>query len=209
MNKITFSIGSGLAIAASLWFAHDSSLLSPISLPSQFQSPEIVKAGILVQRNLSPSRQTMTTEQLGTILSDTVDNLEGQAGQWQFEHNGVTMVVVTNDDHDRMRVVAPIAPVSSLTNEQREKMLFANFHTTLDARYAIGTLGGQPAVVSVFVHSLSSLTENDFRSALEQVSQTAQSFGTTYSSGELLLGPGGTNNSGSDLGPERGEEVGI
>lgn len=140
----------------------------------------------------------MTTEQLGELLEKTVETLNGSPGQWQFEYNGVSMVVVTNNDHDRMRIVAPITPLATLTNEQREKMLFANFHTTLDARYAIGTFGGQPAVVSMFVHPLSSISDEHFQSALDQVSQTTQTFGTTYSSGDLLLRPRGTPNRPSD-----------
>ena len=205
MDKMTVSVGSGLAIAASLWIAQSSSFLSGLPLPHPRHPQDIPDQVILVQSDLIPNLQTMTTDRLGAILSETVEMLEGQAGQWQFEHNGASMVLVTSDEHDRMRLVAPITSLSSLTNEQRDKMLFANFHTTLDARYAIGTLGGQPAVVSVFIHPLSSLSEDHFRSALEQVSQAALTFGTTYSSGELLLSPGGPANPT----PEGGDEVGI
>lgn len=205
MDKMTVSVGGGLAIAASLWIAQSSSSLSELSLPYPLHPPEIPDQAILVQSELIPSTQAMTTDRLGTILSETVETLEGEAGQWQFELNGVSMVVVTSDEHDRMRLVAPITSLSSLTNEQRNKMLFANFHTTLDARYAIGTLGGQPAVVSVFIHPLSSLSDDHFRSALEQVSQAALTFGTTYSSGELLLSPGGPTSPT----PEVEDEVGI
>ena len=205
MDKMIVSVGSGLAIAASLWIAQSSSFLSGLSRFHPLHPQDIPEQVILVQSDLIPSIQTMTTDRLGEILSETVETLEGEAGQWQFEHNDVSMVVVTSDEYDRMRLVAPIASLSSLTNEQRDKMLFANFHTTLDARYAIGTLGGQPAVVSVFVHPLSSLSDDHFRSALDQVSQAALTFGTTYSSGELLLSPGGVANPI----PEAGDEVGI
>lgn len=199
MNRTTAFLWGGLAIAtAALTSTHFFAPLPPQHLAhAQAQlTPELTE--------LSESPQLMTTEQLGLILADVADNVDGQAGQWQFELNGVSMVLITNDDHDRMRLVAPIIPLSRLTNEQREKMLFANFHTTLDARYAIGTFGGQPAVVSMFVHPLSSLMEEDFQSALEQVSRSAQTFGTTYSSGELLLSPNGTPSRNPEL-----DDVGV
>jgi len=50
--------------------------------------------------------------------------------------------------------------------------------TAIDTRYAV-TDG---ALVSVFVHPLSSLQVDDLRSALYQVARLAQNFGTTYSS---------------------------
>lgn len=198
MTKVHFAVGGGLAIAAAVWMGQASTLLPQPFFSLSSQSHASSNAAVLVQSNTRPDDLPMTTERLGEVLSETVETLNGSPGQWQFEYNGVAMVVVTNNDHDRMRIVAPITSLANLTSEQREKMLFANFHTTLDARYAIGTFGGQPAVVSVFAHPLSSISKEHFQSALDQVNQTAQTFGTTYSSGELLLSPNGTPNRPSD-----------
>ena len=65
-------------------------------------------------------------------------------------------------------------------------MLVANFHNALDARYAVSNGN----VFAAFLHPLSSLEENDLRSALRQVSQLVANFGTTYSSGGLQFAPG-------------------
>lgn len=68
-----------------------------------------------------------------------------------------------------------------------EIILVANFHTALDARYAVAN----GAVVSVFVHPLSSLQEADLRSGLCQVATLANNFGTSHSSGALGFGDEG------------------
>ncbi|MEM7595784.1 MAG: hypothetical protein AAF383_30500, partial [Cyanobacteria bacterium P01_A01_bin.83] len=70
------------------------------------------------------------------------------------------------------------------------KMMVANFHTALDARYAISN----GVVVTTFIHPLSSLQERDLLSALNQVSSLAETFGTSYTSGEVLFVPGGNGD---------------
>jgi len=149
-----------------------------------------------VQAQESERNGPMTLEHLedilsGAVESGAVENLEGANGQWGFQYDGVPMVLITSQEYDRMRLIAPIIKLEDLTDEQRQNMLIANFHTALDARYAIGTLGGEPAVVAAFLHPLSSLEDDHFRSALSQVGESAKTFGTTYSSGGILLRPNG------------------
>ncbi|MGJ3250816.1 MAG: hypothetical protein ACFE0J_06760 [Elainellaceae cyanobacterium] len=131
----------------------------------------------------------MTLEHLENILQneDDVTNLQSQPGQLQFALDDRSMIVLLNEESDRMRIITPVVSANRLTPQQVRNILIANFHTTLDARYAV-TDG---ALVSLFVHRLSSLQDNDFRSALYQVANLAESFGTTYSSGELIFGPDG------------------
>lgn len=64
------------------------------------------------------------------------------------------------------------------------RVLEANFHSALDARYA--TSDG--VLYAAFIHPLSPLTEAEVRSAVAQVASLVRSFGTTYSSGELVYG---------------------
>ncbi|MEO0827465.1 MAG: hypothetical protein AAFY67_17815, partial [Cyanobacteria bacterium J06642_9] len=76
---------------------------------------------------------------------------------------------------------------NTLSAQQVQAMLVANFHSTLDARYAV-TNG---TVVAVFVHPLASLQAADLQSGLRQVANLATNFGTSYSSGELGFLPNG------------------
>ncbi len=128
--------------------------------------------------------QPMTIEQLDNILRSEVDNVDGERGQWQFSVGGRAVIVLADAQNDRMRVFSPVVPVDELTAQQVQAMLAANFHTALDARYAV-TDG---AVVAVYVHPLGTLQANNFRSALRQVVSLAETFGTSYSSNELNFG---------------------
>ena len=61
--------------------------------------------------------------------------------------------------------------------------LVANFHTALDTRYAIA----DGVIYSAFIYPLGSLTEEDLRSAIKQVTKARNTFGTEYSSGGIYF----------------------
>lgn len=128
--------------------------------------------------------QPMTIERLDNILRSEVDNVDGESGQWRFSVGGRAVVVLADAQNDRMRVFSPVLPAEELTAQQVQAMLAANFHTALDARYAVA----DGAVVALYLHPLETLQANNFRSALRQVVSLAETFGTSYSSNELNFG---------------------
>lgn len=136
------------------------------------------------------SLEPMNIETLDAILQEQVSNITTQPGQWRFSINEISIVVLADGNADRMRIFAPVINTEELTPEQTSKMMLANFHTALDARYAIT----DDLVVSTFIHPLSSLQKKDLLSALNQVSSLVATFGTQYSSGELLFVPRGNGN---------------
>ncbi|MEM8805249.1 MAG: hypothetical protein AAGF01_04275 [Cyanobacteria bacterium P01_G01_bin.38] len=144
----------------------------------------------------------MTLDRLEAILQAETNDLEGERGQWQITLEDQSVLVLADATSNRMRIVAPIVEANTLSAEQVQAMLVANFHSALDARYAV-TNG---AVVAVFVHPLSSLQENDFRSGLRQVASLANTFGTSYSSGELGFLP---NRAPQEPVPARGDNLEI
>ncbi|MFK8185568.1 MAG: type III secretion system chaperone [Phormidesmis sp.] len=133
----------------------------------------------------SQAQADMTVTQLDAILRDAANDVEGSNGQWQLTMEGRDLLVLADATNNRMRIVAPIVSANELSGEQVQSMLLANFHTALDARYALSN----GTVVSVFVHPLASLDENYLRSALVQVATAANNFGTSYSSGGIGFGP--------------------
>jgi len=137
------------------------------------------------------SLEPMDVEKLNSILEEQINDVSTKPGQWQFSINEIPIIVLADAEADRMRIIAPIMSVDKLTQEQSQKMMLANFHTALDARYAIAN--GQ--VVSTYIHPLSSLQERDLLSALNQVSSLTATFGTNYSSGEILFVPRGGEDS--------------
>ncbi len=139
------------------------------------------------RNNIPFSLEEMNVDKLDTILRDAIPNIKSQSSQWRFSLKGINLIVIADSRANRMRIIAPITEVSKVDGKQVSDMMTANFHTALDARYAIS----KGLVVATFVHPLNSLQERDLISALNQVSSLASTFGTSYSSGELLFLPGG------------------
>lgn len=137
------------------------------------------------------SLEQMDVTKLDAILQEQVaGEITGQPGQWQFSINEISIIVVADPNANRMRIFSPVMNAQELTADQIQKMMVANFHTALDARYAISN----GVVVTTFIHPLSSLQERDLLSALNQVSSLAETFGTSYTSGEVLFVPGGNGD---------------
>ena len=97
--------------------------------------------------------------------------------------NSYDLIIIYDENADRMRIVCPIIKVAELIDGQLNKALEANFHTALDAKYAVS----DGIVWSVFVHPLSDLSESLFQSALEQTYVAAATFGKEYTSGALIF----------------------
>jgi hypothetical protein len=130
-----------------------------------------------------PGDVEMTTERMTELLEEFDDAMKQQRNLWQLDVDGVQVIVVADPHADRMRVVAPIKEVAKLQPKQMHIMLEANFHTALDARYATS----KGMVYAAFLHPLSSLSDEYLRSAVRQVVSLVQTFGSSYSSGELAF----------------------
>lgn len=101
-----------------------------------------------------------------------------------------TMVTLIFDvSADRMRLFSQIRPSDGLSGPQLQRLMQANFDTALDARYAVA----QGQLWSTFMHRLTTLTQEDFVSALAQTVTLVKTFGTTFSSGAMSFGGGDSN----------------
>ncbi len=138
-------------------------------------------------KGFESNASAMTQAQLESAIRAMADSAEGGGGVLQFEYDGVILVCVSDIANDRMRIVAPIGDYSGITPQQKDLMLAANFHTALDARYAMS----KGVLYAVFIHPLSTLAPVEISSAVRQVATLMQTFGREYSSGELNFpGPG-------------------
>lgn len=149
-------------------------------------------------------RQTMDFERMEKIFREVADEHEvkAQPGYWEFLFRGVPIVCISDKTHNRMRLVSPIMKEAELTDAQKDNLLRANFHTALDARYA----AGNGVLWSAFIHPLGSLTNDDLKSAIRQVATLVATFGTSYSSGELLFPGGASSESEADDVPQNGSK---
>lgn len=126
----------------------------------------------------------ITQDEMEKLVIGVVKVDAAKKGYVVFEYKNVKMALVSDINHDRMRIIAPITKYSELTLDQLQKLMESNFHRALDARYA----ESNDILYSAFIHPMSPLSEAVLISALDQVATLALTFGTSYTSGELSYG---------------------
>ena len=120
-----------------------------------------------------------------TSLTEQVRRIEHPPNiMWQFSARGFPMFIQTQDTVDRMRIVAYVAEAKDLGGEHLSLLLEANYHSALDARYALS----DGYVVAAFLHPLAELSYRQFVLGLYQVINCADTCGTTFSGGTLVFG---------------------
>ena len=150
---------------------------------SKIAADETVQAEIEAE---AASPHIMSGEKLVELIQRLDEDAVVRETSVVFEIAERELMMVYDSEAKRMRVISPIIPVSALPEGVMERMLQANYDAVLDTRYAIAN----DIVWATFIHPLSSLTEDDFISALAQTVTAAETFGTTYTSGAIVFGGG-------------------
>jgi hypothetical protein len=132
-------------------------------------------------RRIVEEELRMNADKIKSILKENKIEYKQNNNVITFEIQGYSFTIIYDVKADRMRIVCPIVKVDDITKDHISQAMEANFHTALDARYAISN----DIVWSVFIHPLSDLSEKLFQSALEQTLYAAATFGKQYSSGAL------------------------
>ena len=117
---------------------------------------------------------------------------------WGFQASGFSVFIQTQENVNRMRIVVQIGDASTLSQPQLLTLLEANYHTALDARYAVT----DDVIVATFIHPLRELTLTQFILGIYQSVHCAETYGTDFSGGTLVFG---TSQGGSGIG--QGEDV--
>lgn len=151
--------------------------------PNEETAPETPQA----EADLPPTAMAAIT--LLTIVTTIDEDAQLTANGATFTIDDTTVTLVFDIDADRMRLFSQIAPSDGLSGPQLRRLMQANFDTALDARYAVA----QGQLWSTFIHPLTSLTQDDFVSALAQTVTLVKTYGTTYSSGAMSFGGGDSN----------------
>lgn len=128
--------------------------------------------------------QQMTNHRIEELLTKKVDSINGYTGYWELIYKDRQLLCITDENHNRMRIISPIVKVESLNQELLLDALTANFHAALDVRYA----ESQGIIWSAFIHPLKELSDLELESAVDQVLNAAQNFGTTFSSTSMIFG---------------------
>ena len=131
--------------------------------------------------------QEMTSEQLRSLIQQSSDTLEVSGNTIRFAYQEKFLMCIFDENANRMRIISPIVERENIGEEELLNALVANFHSALDVKYALS----DEIIWSVFVHPLRELSEHQVRDAINQVYTAAATFGTSYSSTNLVF-PGNT-----------------
>lgn len=143
----------------------------------------------------------MNNYKMDEIIRHVADSVEGIPGWWQFLVKDRFMIAITDTNANRMRIISPVAEVNKLDENLLKKSLTANFHTVLDAKYAIS----DDVLWSVFIHPLKELTEAQLEDAIYQVYNANVTFGSSFSSTTLIF-PGNAQQRMEEQQEEEEEE---
>ena len=131
-------------------------------------------------------RQPMTNKKLDDLIRQITSDVVGQMGNWQFLINKRDILVITDERHNRMRIMSPVTTQDRLNEAELTRLLEANFSSALDAKYALR----DQTLWSVFTHPLGELSDEQFLDCVAQVANLANNFGQSYASGNLFFGAG-------------------
>jgi hypothetical protein len=121
----------------------------------------------------------MNNARLERLLRRAFPQLQGERGCWCAKlDDELEVYVLTDEPADRVRILIPVAQAVRRDNDLLWVLLVANFDLTQDARYAVH----DGLVWCTLLTHLSSLSEPQLKSALEQVIRLARNTGSTFSS---------------------------
>ncbi len=131
--------------------------------------------------------QEMTPEKLFEIIEQEADTVKVTGNSYHFLLNDAMLICVFDENANRMRIISPIVERDKLGEEELLNALVANFHSALDVKYALS----DEIIWSVYTHPLRELSEYQVVDAIQQVYAAALTFGSSYSSTNLVF-PGNT-----------------
>ena len=131
-------------------------------------------------------RDAMTADRLGELVLRIDENAVQEGPTWLFDVANLEAMLIYDMQADRMRVMIPINDADALPAEELIRLMQANFDSALDARYAIAN----DILWGVYIHPLSTLSDEEFLLGVGQTANVVKSFGRGYSSGMFIFGGG-------------------
>jgi len=131
--------------------------------------------------------QEMNSKNLSRIISKVSDTAITTGNTIRFAYKERPLICVYDENANRMRIISPIVETKDLEEKHLLNALVANFHSALDVKYALS----DEVMWAVFIHPLQELSEHQVIEAIRQVHTASVTFGSTYSSTNLVF-PGNT-----------------
>ena len=129
-------------------------------------------------------KTALSVQSISELLDEVSTLLESGEGCWKVEYGNRVLLLIVDEEHDRMRMMTPILKEDDLDEDDLWEVMEANFDRSLDARYAIG----DGILWSLFLHPLTNLSRNLFLDGLDQVVTLANNFGGSYCSSDIIFG---------------------
>lgn len=131
-------------------------------------------------------KHAMNNEKLQNFIETRTQNINGKSGFWNFNYKNHQLWLITDESHNRMRIMTQIVRENEIGESTFQEMLKANFDRSLDVRYAINN----GWVWTCFIHPLKELSEAQVLDAFDQIVKAKETFGSAYSSSDLQFSGG-------------------
>lgn len=148
----------------------------------------------------------MTLDRMAQIVLALDPQAKVAGPGFTFAIDDIPVLIVTDVRANRMRAMVPIRSAETMTEDEMQRVLQANFDSALDARYAVA----QGRLWGVFLHPFKELERDQLISGLAQTVNVAKTYGTLYTSGAGQFGAGDSGNLQRDLIEElleRGQDI--
>lgn len=148
----------------------------------------------------------MTLPRMAEIVQALDPDAQFSGGGFSLVIDDIPVLIVTDVQANRMRAIVPIRSAETMTPEEMQRVMQANFDTALDARYAVA----QGQLWGVFLHPFKELEQDQFISGIAQTVNVAKTYGSLYSSGAAQFGGGDSGNLQRELIErllEQGQEI--
>ena len=127
----------------------------------------------------------MNNQRLHSVILEYADSIEKNTpGYWCYHYLGKQMLTITDESHNRMRIISPIRQLRDVSSDLVRQCMEANFDRALDVRYCIS---GE-YLWSAFIHPLEELDERFYIDAMRQVATLSSNYETTFTSSNLFFG---------------------
>ena len=126
----------------------------------------------------------MDFKKLKLVLAKEAVIVQESGNAVEYELNGLKIYLITDEEANRMRLMAGIVETEKLSKEDLDILMEANYDRALDAKYAIS----DKILWSVYVHPLRELHEKQVVDALYQVFALVKNYGTSYASTDMIFG---------------------
>lgn len=159
-----------------------------------------------VSAQTQESEPQMTLPRMAEIVQALDPDAQFSGGGFSLVIDDIPVLIVTDVQANRMRAMVPIRSAETMTPEEMQRVMQANFDTALDARYAVA----QGQLWGVFLHPFKELEQDQFISGIAQTVNVAKTYGSLYSSGAAQFGGGDSGNLQRELIErllEQGQEI--